>query len=212
MVDINDTDNDLLPDYWEPNSNQDRYDDQDKDGANNLEEFLAGTSPTDANDPNGNDTDGDGLWDNWERHFFGDISFYDDGNDPDDDGLTNSEELALGLHPVRAGADKDRDGLPDLWEIRWFGSLAQDANSNFDSDCFDNIEEYELGLDPTSRMADLDRNCNINLVDFSLFALHWRRSDCNEPNWCDGADLDKSGDINGMDLYLLTENWLRRLY
>lgn len=115
----NDVDNDLLPDYWEPNLSQDRYDDFDNDGAHNLEEFLAGTAPNDVNDPNKNDADGDGLLDNWERRFFGDIDIYDDSDDPDGDGLTNSEELSLGLHPVRVGVDKDQDGLPDIWEMRW---------------------------------------------------------------------------------------------
>jgi hypothetical protein len=222
--DYNDIDNDLLPDYWELVNfgcitAYDRYDDPDGDGANNLEEFLAGTSMVDGND---NDSDGDGLPDNWERHFFGDINLYDANDDPDGDGLTNRQEQEpnlgngpdpnFGTHPGRASQDKDQNGLPDMWEIRWFGSLAQDANSNFDGDCFNNIEEYELGLDPTSRMGDLDRNCDVNFVDFRLFALHWCRSDCSEPNWCEWADINKNGDVNEMDLDLLSENWLRRLY
>ena len=47
----NDTDNDLLPDAFETShfgssTLYDRFDDPDGDGANNLEEFLNGTSPT----------------------------------------------------------------------------------------------------------------------------------------------------------------------
>ena len=203
-----DDDDDLLPDWWEPVSNQDRYDDFDDDGASNLEEFLTGTSPTDAND---NDSDGDGLLDNWERRFFGDQNFYDANDDPDGDGLTNSEELALGLHPVRVAADKDRDEMPDTWEMRWFETLAQDANDNFDDDCFNNLIEYELGLDPIICMGNLNCDWHVNLFDFSMFAARWQEADCNKPDWCVKADLNRDGEVTLTDLCVLIENWLMEL-
>lgn len=212
MVNINDADNDLLPDWWELEHFQDisaydRYDDPDQDMGNNLEEFLRGLDPNDYNDD-----DGDGLRDNWEYHFFGDITFFDANSDPDGDGLANWQEQDpnVGTHPARASQDEDRDDLPDTWEMRWFGNLAQDANENFDDDCFDNLDEYELGLDPTSCMGDLNLNCSINFIDYSIFALHWQK-DCNEPGWCGRADLDKSGEVNWLDLRVLAENWLLEL-
>jgi hypothetical protein len=178
--DYDDEDNDLLPDWWEiqyfgaiePNG---RYGDPDNDGAHNLEEFLADTSPNNVSDPNKNDTDRDGLWDNWERHFFGDISFYNDSNDPDGDGLTNSEELALGLHPVRVAVDKDQDGLPDLWEMRQFNNLSQNGADNPDFDGCTNLDEYEVGLNPVVRdlAGDFDCQCDVDFYDLGLFVKQW---------------------------------------
>ena len=173
----NDQDNDLLADWWEiqylgaiePN---DRYDDADGDGAQNIEEFLAGTSPIDAND---NDLDGDDLWDNWERRFFGSCEFYDGNDDPDGDGLDNRKELSKGLSPLRAAVDRDEDGLPDLWEIRWFNNLAQRGTDNRDLDGCTNLDEYEVGLNPVfpDLPGDLDCDCEVNWPDLALFARQW---------------------------------------
>jgi hypothetical protein len=34
---------------------------------------------------------------------------------------------------------------------------------------------------------------------------------CAEPNWCDGADLNKSGSVDLYDLGKLADNWLEGL-
>jgi hypothetical protein len=204
-----DDDDDLLPDAWEiqyfgaiePN---DRYDDLDRDLANNLEEFLAGTSPLDGND---NDSDGDNLPDNWERRFFGDPNFYVANDDPDGDGLTNSAELDLGLHPGRRAADTDQDGLPDLWEIRWFGSCDPNQYESNDGDCFDNLDEYELGFDPTRGEGDMDCDYSVNYSDFVVLGIHWLE-DLNDPKWCNKADLDRNGEVNVADVCKMARNWL----
>ena len=212
--DYNDVDNDLVPDYWEKLyfgaiEVNDRYDDPDGDMGNNLEEFLTGTNPEDANDD-----DNDGLWDNWERHFFGDVNFYDANHNPDGDKLNNLEEedANVGTHPCRVSHDKDRDGLPDMWELRWFSGPDMNDTNNPDGDCFTNLDEYELGLDPTSRMGDLNVDCDINLIDFELFASRWKDVGCNEPEWCGWADVDRDGKVDFLDLDLLCENWLRSLW
>jgi hypothetical protein len=49
----------------------------------------------------------------------------------------------------------------------------------------------------------------VNLNDFAVFASYWQRQDCNEGNhWCNGADLNKKGDVNEIDLSLFSEQWL----
>ncbi|MBN2129967.1 MAG: hypothetical protein JW741_10745, partial [Sedimentisphaerales bacterium] len=48
----------------------------------------------------------------------------------------------------------------------------------------------------------------VELIDFALFALEWRRRNCNLVDFCNGADLDESGDVGFPDLAILAENWL----
>jgi hypothetical protein len=169
LPNANDVDNDLLPDAWETNyfggTSYGRYDDPvDNDGANLLEEFLAGKSPTVPD----NDIDGDLLWDNWERQFFGHLGF-NPCDDPDGDGLANWMEFTLGLHPGRRGADCDRDGLPDLWEIRWFGCLTNNAEGDADGDGTNNLDAYELGI-ITASTASLPQ---IRLEGTNKIVLSW---------------------------------------
>jgi hypothetical protein len=144
-----DSDYDLLPDVWEQRyfgsiSKYDRYDDPDKDGADNLEEYLASTSPV---NPNDNDIDTDSLMDNWERRFFGSLE-YGANDDLDGDGLDNLTEQTLGIHPCRTAVDRDRDTLPDAWEADCLGGLAFGPQDDPDGNGISNIDEYELGLAP----------------------------------------------------------------
>ncbi len=115
------------------------------------------------------DTDGDGLPDSWENEhgFDVDDSTNDNGadGDPDDDGLSNAEELLYGTDPN--SADSDSDGLNDadeIFETRTdpniadsdsAGTVANDAGNDtndnledFDADGFDNATEIADGTDP----------------------------------------------------------------
>jgi len=57
------------------------------------------------------DEDLDGLLDEWERIYFGDIALYSAVEDTDQDGLINSEEYLKGTDPTKA--DTDNDGILD---------------------------------------------------------------------------------------------------
>lgn len=208
---IDDNDNDLLPDNWEQRYFGDieryvRYDDPDGDMGNNLEEFLKHLDP---NDPN--DDDVDGLWDHWEYHYFGDTNLCDANSDPDGDELTNRQEQNpnLGTHPGRTSQDRDQDGLPDVWEIRWFGNCDPDTHGNPDGDCLDNLDEYELGSDPTISMGDFNCDWIVNLYDLGVFLSAWLSSPA-ETNWNPACDISELSDsfINFLDLAFLRKNWL----
>ncbi|MEK8015329.1 MAG: LamG-like jellyroll fold domain-containing protein, partial [Candidatus Parabeggiatoa sp.] len=60
------------------------------------------------------DTDNDGLPDEWETYFLGDLT--QDGNaDSDGDGVSNLREFQEGINPT--SGDTDGDGKPDVQEI-----------------------------------------------------------------------------------------------
>lgn len=165
-----DADHDLIPDSIEDaaglnkNDSSDALKDIDNDGVNNLEEFYAGTL-----EANLNDEDRDGLDDDWERKYFGDLShganedFDGDGlsnleeqnagtdptkKDTDGDGMSDKDELDAGMDPLNP--DEDKDGLPDGWEMKYFGNMKQTAEGDPDNDTVNNITEFKYGRHPNA--------------------------------------------------------------
>ncbi|MFA5553729.1 MAG: hypothetical protein WCZ89_02150 [Phycisphaerae bacterium] len=57
---------------------------------------------------------------------------------------------------------------------------------------------------------DFDSNYRVDFADFSILAGYWEQGGCAEPNWCEGADLDKSGEVYIDDLALFAEFWLEK--
>lgn len=210
-----DLDDDGLPDDWEiehftnitaqngtgdPDgdglTNQDEFErgtdpneaDSDGDGFDDGEEVLAGTDPLEPDSfPQGdnNDSDGDGLPDDWEEDQFGDITTYSGGDDPDADGLNNTEEFSAGTNATNAdtdgdgvtdgdevangtdpldpddpgtgATDADNDGLDDDWEVTHFGNItAQDGTGDPDGDGLTNEQEETKGTDPNNADTDGD--------------------------------------------------------
>ncbi len=150
-----DSDSDGMPDGWEvawaldPTSAagpDGPHADNDGDGLNNLGEYKAQT------DLNDDDTDDDGMPDGWEyAHGISPVSPEGaDGpaGDPDRDGLSNIEELALGTNP--GNPDTDGDGMPDALEVEWgfdpTGTTGPDGpHGDVDGDGLTNLSEYQTG-------------------------------------------------------------------
>ena len=90
------------------------------------------------------DSDSDGMGDNWETFYFGNLS-RDGSADFDNDGRTDLEEWGDGTNPTLA--DVDGDGLNDGEEH----TLGTDPfNEDSDGDGWNDGEEVTVGADPNS--------------------------------------------------------------
>ncbi|MHC4800115.1 MAG: esterase/lipase family protein, partial [Planctomycetota bacterium] len=47
-----------------------------------------------------------------------------------------------------------------------------------------------------------------NFADYAVFADRWMDQSCTHASWCNGADLNKSGEVDIFDLGNLAEHWL----
>lgn len=145
--------------------------DFDGDLDSDLEEYTAGTDPTDAQ--SFVDTDDDGLSDKWEVSWVGNLTDLDGtltaGSGPgsgtgdyDGDGFSDLEEFeaAFSSDPTNAAStpiDSDADGLSDAWEDEYFfGIDFTTGDEDYDGDYDTNAEEEMAGTDPTDADSFVD--------------------------------------------------------
>ncbi len=150
-----DSDGDSMADSWELDQfgdlSHDGTGNADSDGLTDVEEYLNGTDPSDA------DSDDDGLNDGDEVNTHGTDPL---DSDHDDDGLIDGDEVNThGTDPL--DSDSDDDGLPDGWEV----SYSLDPNNSGgddgetgdpDGDELNNLFEYQAGTSPISSDTDGD--------------------------------------------------------
>ncbi|MHC4387463.1 MAG: hypothetical protein ACYSX1_02530 [Planctomycetota bacterium] len=88
----------------------------------------------------------------------------------------------------------------------YFATVPADSNGPIEAMRLSDYSDpnYSLAL-PLSIVWTDNR---IDSSDFAIFAEHWCHTDCNDPDWCDGADLDESTVVDYNDLGILTRNWL----
>jgi len=87
------------------------------------------------------DTDNDGLKDDYELIFFHDLN---KSGDEDGDGLPDAVEMRT-FKSLEVSDDDDQDGLPDAWEMEHFGHLDYGPDDNPDGDDYTNIVELVRG-------------------------------------------------------------------
>ncbi len=141
-----DRDCDGMPDSWEliyglnPDDPSDYLKDNDNDGLTNLEEFLAGTDPTNP------DSDGDGISDGEEVK--GGTNPYDDGIIPVADA---GSDMVVNPTLVKLDGTKsyDPNGLPLIYKWKQLGGpIVEIKNSNTSTPSFIAIQsgEYQFSL------------------------------------------------------------------
>ena len=107
-------------------------------------DYLTVDIVTDLDITDPTDIEPDGMGDNWETFYFGDLS-RDGILDFDNDGRTDAQEWGDGTDPTEA--DVDGDGLNDGEEFS-FGTDPLDDDS--DGDGWDDGEEIAAGSDPNN--------------------------------------------------------------
>jgi hypothetical protein len=55
--------------------------------------------------------------------------------------------------------------------------------------------------------GDMDGDGYVNLADLSLFTGQWLADDCASFNWCEGADINHSNNVDFSDFAFFAQNW-----
>lgn len=139
--------------------------------------------------PGDGDSDDDGLLDEWETQYFGNLE-QDGDDDPDMDDLTNAEELTATTSPILA--DTDEDDLTDGEEVKVLMTSPLSADS--DGDTYPDAFEVRDGGDPTN--GDIIPRLAVLGVTDGLLAF-W--------NMDEAADTNAINDVKGLNNLVISE-------
>lgn len=108
----------------------------------------------------------------------------------------------------------DFPGVPGDWFV-------VDYNAVEVGNCGVEVYQYQTTFPPSSELInylefthvptrDFNGDHQVNFVDFSILASYWRQTGFDDPNDCQGADLDLDHDVDVKDLKLFMDFWLEK--
>ncbi|MHC4192865.1 MAG: hypothetical protein ACYS8I_02785 [Planctomycetota bacterium] len=114
----------------------------------------------------------------------------------------------LTFYPVDNNSGDNSTEAGDWFVIDYYADEAGDCNLEF--------YDYSISWDDPNYFItfshvptrDLNWDDVVNFVDYAIFSSRWNATACNDPNWCDGADLERDGDVDYNDLALFADYWL----
>lgn len=181
-------------------------------------DIMAGTSLTIVVTIDSNDYWSGGLFIADDNRFLGCLSGRD--SDPNSRDLEDSYYSNAGDHASVLGWNDS-----DIWGYDLYGS---DVNS-LAGDWFvidyeaigagePNVLFYDYDVDwnepvsseSFSQIKSLDYNDDeiVNILDFSCLCENWLANNCDDPNWCDGTDINEDGIVDSNDLVIFSNFWL----
>jgi uncharacterized repeat protein (TIGR01451 family) len=128
----------------------------------------------------------------------GDVSGYELQVDSNED--FNSLEIDVSVSNSSYTVCETLYGGDYYWRVRAIDNTQN--HSEWSSVC-----RFKIEILPN---RDLFRDGIVNSLDFGVLARYWLAT-CSEPNWCEGSDLDWSGQTALPDLQILVEAWLAKL-
>jgi len=72
----------------------------------------------------------------------------------------------------------------------------------------DNTDFFDLVISDEIYEVNYVEDSDIDFKDFAHFASKWNLQNCTSPQYCDGADIDKSGSVDENDLLIFNYYWL----
>lgn len=56
--------------------------------------------------------------------------------------------------------------------------------------------------------ADLNDDGSVNLIDYGMLSDQWSSTGCADPDWCNGADINRDSTVDSDDMTIFTNLWL----
>ena len=103
----------------------------------------------------------------------------------------------------------DVNSVPGDWFIINYEAIgAGDPNVWFLD--YNNSWKIPTSVVSFNQIKSLDYNTDdiVNLYDFAIISQYWLANNCEDPNWCEGADIDENGIVDSNDIILFGEFWM----